>query len=113
MSIQFYQIDQVRENSTSPVSLFSLSVDMRQAQIYLKIANTSNAGALARVFHDASGSTFDETTALVWDLKILPGEFLEVDHIFMSILNPSGTIGYRTSVANALTATVYGIVDRL
>ncbi|MGW8300423.1 MAG: hypothetical protein ACWGNO_00060 [Desulfobacterales bacterium] len=41
-------------------------------------------------------------------MKILPGALLELDHIFIN--NAAGHIAYRTSVANALTATVYGVV---
>lgn len=109
MTLRYQQYDQVRENSTNPVAVFALATNMRQAQLYLKIANTSNQSALVRLFHDDDGTTYDESTAIVWDLKIVPGEILEVDHLFVN--NSSGRVAYRSSVANALTATIYIIAD--
>lgn len=111
MTISYLQYDQIRENSTSATAIFVLNAAMRQAQLYLKIANVTNQSALVSVYHDNSGSTYDESTAIIWDLKITPGEFLEVDHLFVN--NSSGRVAYQSSVANALTATVYAIVDYL
>lgn len=111
MTISYTQYDQIRENSTNATAIFALTASMRQAQIYLKVANVTNQSALVRIYHDDDGTTYDESTAIVWDLKITPGEFLEVDHLFVN--NSSGRVAYRSSVANALTVTVYAIVDYL
>lgn len=107
--IEYYQYDQVRENSTNAVAIVAPSASFRQMQVYLKIANVTEDGASVRLFHDNSGSTYDETTAIIWDLEIAPGTMLEVDHIFMR--GSSSRLAYRSSVANALTVTIYAIVD--
>ena len=107
MAIDYTQLAQARENSTSAVSIYQ-SATGETVQIFIKIANVSSSVASARVFHDQNGTTYDQSTALVYDFKLRPGDILEIDHIFVN--NPSGHIAYRSSVANALTATVYGVV---
>lgn len=107
MAIDYTQLAQVRAATTANTDLYQ-SGPAETVQIFIKICNTTSAPALVRVFHDQNGTTYDETTALVWDMKILPGALLELDHIFFN--NAAGHIAYRTSVANALTATVYGVV---
>jgi hypothetical protein len=109
--IQYKQLVQARENSTNAASIYANSNDTRQAQLFIKIANVSTTNAYCRVFNDDSGSTFDQSTAIFYDFLIRPGETLEVDHVLVN--NTSARIGYRSSVANALTITVYGIIDLL
>lgn len=105
--LSYSQLAQARENSTSAVSIYQCN-DGETVQVFLKIANVSASPALLRIFHDDDGTTYDQSTALIYDLKIMPGELLEVDHIFVN--DSSGNVAYRSSVANALTATVYGVV---
>lgn len=107
MSIDYTQLSQSRVTNTSPLSIYQSSIS-QTVQLFIKIANVSSGPAFLRVFHDQNGSTYDQDTAIVYDLKLNPGELLELDHIFVN--NPSGNIAYRSSVASALTATVYGVV---
>ena len=107
MTIAYSQLAQARENSTNAVSIYSPGAG-ETVQAFLKIANNTAAVAAVRVFHDDDGTTYDETTALLWDIDIEPGQFLEIDKVFMN--NSAGNLAYRSSVANALTATVYGVV---
>ena len=105
--IKYEQLAQVRENSTNAVSIYS-SDPGQVVQIFVKICNTSGAVATVRVFHDDNGTTYDETTALFWDMTLAAGATLEIDKIFMG--DSTGNLAYRSSVANALTATVYGVI---
>ena len=107
MIISYSQLAQSRESSTNAVSIYSPSAG-EIVQIFLKIANTTAATVAVRVFHDEDGSTYDESTTIAWDVDIEPGQFLEIDKIFME--TAAGNLAYRSATANALTATVYGIV---
>lgn len=107
MTLGYTQLAQYRVANTSPLSIYQSGVS-ETVQVFIKIANVSSGSALVRVFHDINGSTYDQSTAIVYDMKLLPGALLELDHIFTN--NPSGNIAYRSSVASALTATVYGVV---
>lgn len=107
MAIDYTQVSQIRVANTSPVSIYQ-SGPAETVQVFCKFANVSAAPAFLRVFHDQNGSTYDQSTALVYDLKLLPGEFLELDHVFIN--NASGNLAYRSSVASAITATIYAVV---
>lgn len=106
-TLTYTQLAQLRENTTTATDIYNCQAG-QTVQAFLKISNVSSSAAEVRVFHDNSGSTFDESTAIVWDMRLLPGEILEIDHIFIN--DENGYLGYRTSVANALNATLYGIV---
>jgi hypothetical protein len=105
--LSYTQLAQIRPASTSAISIYQCNAG-EQVQAFVKICNVSSSQISARVFHDLNGSTYDETTALVWDLAIAPGGLLELDHIFIN--NASGHLACRTDVANAMVATVYGVV---
>jgi hypothetical protein len=107
MAVDYTQLSQNRVANTSPLSIYQSGVS-ETVQIFVKICNVSSGSAFVRVFHDQNGSTYDQSTAIIYDLKLSAGELLELDHIFVN--NPSGNVAYRSSVANALTATVYGVV---
>ena len=103
--IQEKQLGQLRPANTNAASLYS--GDVTWVGKCLIVCNTSSALAKARVFHDADGSTYDETTALFWDMDINPGESAIIDS-FLAGNNSAGNVGVRTDTANALTFTLYG-----
>lgn len=107
MTVSYTQLAQAREATTNAVSIYQSGVS-ETVQIFAKFANVSSAPALLRVFHDQTGTTYDQSTALLYDFKLLPGDIFELDHVFIN--NPSGNLAYRSSVASAITATVYGVV---
>jgi len=105
--LTYTQLAQARFANTTPASIYQSSSG-QQVQVFVKICNVSSAEVLLRFFHDTDGTTFDESTAIVWDMELPPGYTLELDHIFID--NPAGNLAYRTSVASALTVTVYGAI---
>lgn len=107
MTVDYTQLTQYRVANTSPLSIYQ-SGPAETVQIFAKFANVSSTPAFLSIFHDQNGSTYDQSTALVYDLKIMPGELFELDHVFVN--NASGNLAYRSSVASAITATVYGVV---
>jgi len=106
MALEYKPLAQVRENSTNPVLLYQPAAG-ETVEVSLRIANNSASAVLVRIFHDIDGTTYDEASALVWDFEIESGLFLPVTGIKM---DSSGSLAYRSAIANALTATVYGIV---
>ena len=107
MAIEYTQLAQLRYNATTPISIYQCGVG-ETVQIFAKVANVSAAPALLSIYHDHNGSTYDQSTALVYQMKMSPGDLFELDHVFIN--NPSGNLAYQSSVANALIITVYGVV---
>jgi hypothetical protein len=107
MGLAYDQVAQARENSTNAVSVFSSGAGETH-QIRLKAVNVSGASATLSIFHDNDGTTYDESTALVWQMTLSDGQPpYEMEGIYMS--NENGNLAYQSSVANAITMTVYSI----
>lgn len=107
MKVERKQLAQARENSTNAVSVYSPGSLEEVDDIRIVLCNTSGAGATFRLFHDSDGTTYDESTALAWDENLGDGTPREIN-LGMKMNDSSGNIAYRSSVANAITCTVYG-----
>lgn len=105
--LTYTQLAQTRLSTTSAVNIYQCGTG-EEVQAFIKVSNTGSNPASIRVFHDHNGSTYDESTAIVWDMPIEAGGLLELDHIFIN--NPSGSIAVRSDTANILTVTLYGVV---
>ena len=103
------QLFQVRENSTNAVSVFSPAASSQVELTRIVFANTTENDVLIRLFNDDNGATYDESTSLIWDLKIPAGAFFPYC-AGVDMSNSSGNLAYRSSVANAVTITGYGSV---
>lgn len=107
MALQEKQLGQARENSINAVSVYSPGSNTTTIIKSIMLANTSSSEVNVRVFLDDNGTTYDESTALVWDVKIYPGNIWFIDN-FLAMNNSNGNLAYRSSVANAITITVFG-----
>lgn len=103
----YTQLAQHRENSTSAVSIYSPAT-AETVQSFLKICNLTDDAVYVSVFHDYDGTTYDESTAIIYNMILYGGQLLEVDHIFMN--GSSENLAYSSSVANAINATLYGVI---
>ncbi len=107
MALQEKQIGQARENSTNNVSVYSPDTGVTAIIKGIFVANTSGADATVRIFIDDNGVSYTEATAIVWDVTVPADGLLEID-TFIAMDNAAGNIAYRSSVANALTITIFG-----
>ena len=105
--LTYTQLAQHRENSTSAVTAYTCPLNST-VQIFIKITNSNAVAVTCSVFHDDDGIVYDESTAIVWQTSVNPGELLEIDRVFLN--NSASSIGVQTDTANAITITVYGIV---
>jgi len=108
MAINEKQLGQARENSTNAVSVYSPPADTNAIIKTITIANTSGSNATYRLFIDDDGTTYDESTATQWDIDILADETIQIDGWF-PMNDETGNFAYRSSVANALTLTLFGL----
>ncbi len=112
MPVSKEQLAQTRENSTNAVSIYSPSAiysdkSSDEVEVEVWLCNVSGAQVTARLFHDDDGTTYDESTALMWDASIPVGKTLKLCGILMG-RKTGQNLAYQPSVANAITATVYG-----
>lgn len=111
MAVAFKQLAQARENSTNAVSVYSPASG--ETVIIpaggITILNQSGAAATVRLFVDDDGTTYDQSTALIYDMSCPPGIPVHFGGI-INMNDSTGNLAYRSSVANALTITVNGAV---
>lgn len=99
------QLGQDRPAGTAAVSLYT--PDSGVFAKVEKVVVVATAAGLASIFHDEDGTTYDQSTALMYDRTMAANESLiyEID-AYMN--NPSGNLAVKTSVASAITFTAYG-----
>lgn len=110
----YKELGQVRPANTSNTLAYSPPANARGQILLVAVCNTSGADATFRLFVDKDGTTYDETTAIIWDEKAPPGltQFLQfVDKSGMRLETSSSNLAVRSSVGNALTFTIYGRED--
>lgn len=107
MAFQETQLGQLRPADANPASLYSPAASTTAILKTLTVCNTSGAVAAFRIFQDINGSTYDETTAMFWDIGIAADETVQLDG-FYPMDDATGNLGVRSSVGDALTFTVWG-----
>jgi hypothetical protein len=102
------QLAQETPTTTTAITLYEGSVASNTIISSLKVCNTdtdANATASCRVFHNAAGTNYDTTNAIYYDKTVNAKQTISLD---AGALNGAGSIGVRSSSANALTFTLYG-----
>lgn len=107
MAFQEKQLGQARENSTSAVSVYSPAASVTGIISTIKICNNTASPVDFSLFIDDDGTTYDESTALYFNSPLTAKQTLTVND-FMAMNNPDGNLAYSSSVANAVTISVFG-----
>lgn len=108
------QLAQTRPNPTSAQSAYTAVLHTEITKII--ICNTTGSAANASLFHDDDGSTFDQTTALIYAKSVPANDFIVVELAGPGgglQVAPDGEIGIQTGTADALTFTIYGITEQI
>lgn len=102
------QLGQVRPVNTSNTVLYTPRADIIGVVTSIIVVNT-NAGTLNfRLFHDADGTTYDQTTAIAWDEAITFNALRILTFDGGIAVTEGGNLACRSSAANDLTFTAYG-----
>ena len=103
------QLAQLRPANTTAASILQVGEQAVYAVTCIQVCNTSGSPSTYRIFHDADGTTYDQTTALYYDVAIAADTVDKLewdDALFMD--NENGNLAVRSGNGNALTFTVYG-----
>lgn len=107
MAIQEKVLGQLRPANTTVASLYSPPANTTAIFKTLLVCNTTAGAALYRVFLHDTGTTYDQTTALFYDVSVA-GNTTAIIEIFGAMSQDAGNIAVRTDTANALTFTLMG-----
>jgi hypothetical protein len=100
-------LDQTRPSVTTPVEVLTGPANVT----FVSVCNTSGGAAFFSLFHsqDQSPAVYDETTALHWQTPVVEGDTVYIEWPQPLVLAGSDdTLAVQSSVADALTFTVYG-----
>ena len=101
------QLAQLRPSGTGAVLLFQGKTGVQYRNLRLVVANVSNGNVDYSVFHDKDGTTYDETTALLWEIR-LPRRTSDILELDIPINDSSGAIGVQIDSADDINFTLYG-----
>lgn len=106
--IQGQQLAQSRPTNTTATSVYSPPGAGISTRVFnVVVCNTTGSSAAFRIFHDDNGTTYDETTALFWDVSLDANSSVQLDCDWW-LFNPDGNLAIRTDTGSALTFTFYG-----
>jgi len=110
MGLQEKQLGQLRPADAVAASLYSIGVTVTSGIVKTIIVCNVNSAATAlyRIFADDDGTTYDETTALFYDISLGPNKSDQID-TFYAMSNSDGNLAVRTDTGNILTFTVFGV----
>lgn len=102
-------LGQLRPANTTAASIYTLPVKQLTELSHIIVCNTTGTAESFRIFLDADGTTYDQTTALCYDVPIEVNQMVTIP-IIASLVTAGGSLGVRTSTNNALTFTLMGEV---
>lgn len=102
-------VAQARPSTTDPTQIYQ-PADGRQAVAYLLIVcNLSSSARTFRVFLDADGTTYDESTAIFYDRSLGSNETRTLQINLK--MNSSSNLAVRSSSASDVTFTLFAVED--
>jgi hypothetical protein len=109
MSTRLTQLGQARPSTTNATVLYQHDGLTTRTQLKtLLVANTTGGAVTFRIFHPPdTTATYDQSTALFYDIDI-DANSTTVIELCIYLDNVKPYLAVRSSVANALTFTVYG-----
>lgn len=106
------QLGQLRPTGTSAEVLFNPVDNKPYAINSITVCNTGAGQIKISIFHDVDGTTYDETTALVWELIVaVGGVYLYEPLGGIADFDKAGNLAVQTDTANDATFTAYGEID--
>tara|TARA_R110002074_G_scaffold144499_3_gene292217 strand:- start:16379 stop:16714 length:336 start_codon:yes stop_codon:yes gene_type:complete len=104
------QLAQARPTDTAAVSVWTPTEAAPYRIVLVSICNVTTSSVDVSLFHDVDGTTYDESTALVWKHTLVAGEILCYESE-ISDYRAAGNLAVQSSVSNAATFSVYGEIQ--
>ena len=103
----FRILGQLRPADTNAASLFSPTRGFEYRIDVIYVCEQAGATPTYRIFFDDDGATYDETTAIAYDVALTANQSLRVEGPFY-MNNAAGNLGVRSSANNQITFTAFG-----
>ena len=104
------QLAQARPANTSTATAFTATKQTEITRII--IANTTASATTFSLYHDDDGSTYDQTTAVVYSASLAANTTQFIDGFGAGcglMIRSGGTLGIQSGTSSACTFTIYGV----
>ena len=106
--IQEKMLGQLAPADTNAASIYSPGSNVTAVITNIFVCNVTGNTPTYRIFVDDDGSTYDATTALYYD-NATAANTTEQIRCYIPMNNADGNIAVRSSAANEITFTVFGV----
>jgi hypothetical protein len=107
------QLAQSRPAGTTIAAVYTAARPTEITQIV--VCNTTASPATFQLCHDDNGTTYDETTALYWNVSVPAASTTTITANTLGegiSIDGGGSVAFRTSVVSALTISIYGVLQQ-
>lgn len=108
MANTYKLLGQLRPANTTSASVYSPASGVTTIIKCIVACNTSGSSAKYRIFLDDDGTTYDENTAIFWDVYLGADQSEAID-LTLCMNNSAGNLAVRTDTADAITFTIFGL----
>ena len=108
MALQEKQLGQLRPANTTATTLYSPADNTTTIITNIWVCNTTANTPTYRLFVDDNGTTYDETTAIAFDVALAANESKQIS-CYIAMNNSSGNLAVRTSAANEINFSAFGM----
>jgi hypothetical protein len=107
------QLAQLRPANTNANSAIKKGVTSKVIVTHIFICNTTGSAATYRIFNDINGTTYDQSTALFYDVLIAANSTQMIEtRIPIDAPQASGNLAVQSNTSSALTFSIYGLEVR-
>ena len=107
MATTIKQLAQSRPAGTTAASIYSPAASTETLIKTIIIANVSAGSMKYSLFVDDNGTTYDESTAIAWEVSLAKGNTIIIDgNIMMN--DSAGNLAFKVDIASSATCTVFG-----
>lgn len=108
MPLQEQLLGQTRPSTAdTPESLFQVGTGETYVMKGLFITNLVSSDVIINVYADPAGTTWDDTTVIIKDMKLPAGQFIDIS-TFISLNISSATIGVECDTIDGANFTGFG-----
>tara|TARA_Y100001937_G_scaffold63114_1_gene86616 strand:- start:44 stop:391 length:348 start_codon:yes stop_codon:yes gene_type:complete len=113
MAAEASQLAQVRPSDTNATLAFTATIKTEITALF--ITNTTGTAATYSVYHDDDGTTYDQSTALYYQVSLGANETKTfTGNLGEGItLSAGGKLAVQSGTSSALTYTFYGITAQI
>ena len=101
-------LGQLTPADANAVSIYSPVEGVICEATHMIVTNVSGGAAEFTIYHDEAGTSYTNATTLVPGMTLNAKEYRRVE-LNAHMINPNGSMAVKTSVASAVTFTLYGL----